>query len=725
MTLVLNKTDINQNVNTYQDVLTIEEINYLMNLPEVQKAKENIDKLESNGFVYFSISLTPAIKQKISTVFNIDLYSLDSIPMRWIKGDTEPHVDNSVRDFEKTHLVYLTDSTGQFVIHENTYPITKGTAYIFEEGLNHETIGTGLESRLLMGPMSEKGLAVGAGVSIVGTSGQTAYIKQEGNDIYYSYDDTNWNMIYYWPVLVNNQDETPTSTFNIEFKTDITLTLSSCYFYCYSNYIQFGSRTLKNDGTRPKIIISGVTEYSGLVSNWNGVNGFSNINIFNLEVLSSNSSTIAASTGWICQQYFGADGAVDNYIINCHSNGDTSESSGGIVGSNAASNGGTLNIIGCSSSGEISGLYSGGIVGSNAGGNGGIVNITSSWSTGVISGDSTGGIVGRYSYNASITNCYSSGIISGINAGGIVGGNAGLYSCIITNCYSLGEISGNYAGGITGSINPAVSETCTCNVSNCYSIGNIDGTNDAGGILGLVSGSGGDWSLSITNCYTVGSTSGNKGYIVGGKSGVNFLDGSSPQIITCQPNNYSEADSGTPGSWDDSNTNVLTGTPLTYPGIGTTWVSQGINQPYLLFNMGYTPYSKTNISGTQLIRTASSTITNGQSTGNAIINGLNYSIIQKTGGDSNSYGSININLNSGSITTTSSTIPGVYTIYIYNTGSYNITIYTLTVNKYNPPVVIRMRSLFTNNAQVYYKPHSLAAGGIGTVKNSRHKSRKT
>ena len=36
-----------------------------------------------------------------------------------------------------------------------------------------------------------------------------------------------------------------------------------------------------------------------------------------------------------------------------------------------------------------------------------------------------------------------------------------------------------------------------------------------------------------------------------------------------------------------------------------------------------------------------------------------------------------------------------------------------------------MTSLFTNNAQVYYKSHSLASGGIGTVKNCRHKARKT
>ena len=38
---------------------------------------------------------------------------------------------------------------------------------------------------------------------------------------------------------------------------------------------------------------------------------------------------------------------------------------------------------------------------------------------------------------------------------------------------------------------------------------------------------------------------------------------------------------------------------------------------------------------------------------------------------------------------------------------------------------IPIRILFTNNAQVYYKPHSLASGGIGSVRNCRFKSKKT
>ena len=33
------------------------------------------------------------------------------------------------------------------------------------------------------------------------------------------------------------------------------------------------------------------------------------------------------------------------------------------------------------------------------------------------------------------------------------------------------------------------------------------------------------------------------------------------------------------------------------------------------------------------------------------------------------------------------------------------------------------KPLFSDNSLVYYKPHSLASGGIGTVKNARHKSK--
>jgi len=36
-----------------------------------------------------------------------------------------------------------------------------------------------------------------------------------------------------------------------------------------------------------------------------------------------------------------------------------------------------------------------------------------------------------------------------------------------------------------------------------------------------------------------------------------------------------------------------------------------------------------------------------------------------------------------------------------------------------------MKPLFSNNHMVAYKPHSLAPGGVGTVRNSRFKSKNT
>lgn len=37
----------------------------------------------------------------------------------------------------------------------------------------------------------------------------------------------------------------------------------------------------------------------------------------------------------------------------------------------------------------------------------------------------------------------------------------------------------------------------------------------------------------------------------------------------------------------------------------------------------------------------------------------------------------------------------------------------------------RIKPIFTNNAQVAYKNHSLASGGVGTVRNNTTKARKT
>jgi hypothetical protein len=60
---------------------------------------------------------------------------------------------------------------------------------------------------------------------------------------------------------------------------------------------------------------------------------------------------------------------------------------------------------------------------------------------------------------------------------------------------------------------------------------------------------------------------------------------------------------------------------------------------------------------------------------------------------------------------------------LIGTGVYFLYPYIVTTPRSNS---FSMRSLFTDNALVYYKPHSLSSGGGGSgVKNSRHKQRRT
>jgi hypothetical protein len=143
------------------------DIDHILRLPEVIHAKGKIDRL-SNGQIDFSINIPASLKKQIGNKMGINLSRMETIPMRWIKGDTPPHSD-CIKDFAKdvakdcakyfanTYLAYLTDSKGRFIVNGNTYTISKGAAYVFSEGLRHETSGTGSEPRLLLGPMSEDG----------------------------------------------------------------------------------------------------------------------------------------------------------------------------------------------------------------------------------------------------------------------------------------------------------------------------------------------------------------------------------------------------------------------------------------------------------------------------------------------------------------------------------------------------------------------------------------
>jgi Hint domain len=146
---------------TFSNVFSNEDVEYLLQLPEVIAASAKLSPTSSSGVVYFKIALTETIRIVLQDRLGLDLSAVSEIPMRWIKGDTAPHVDSGPSEFENTYLVYLNSSEGEFILEGDRYPIVANTAFVFNEGLTHETLRTGSSPRLLVGPMNELAEPVG------------------------------------------------------------------------------------------------------------------------------------------------------------------------------------------------------------------------------------------------------------------------------------------------------------------------------------------------------------------------------------------------------------------------------------------------------------------------------------------------------------------------------------------------------------------------------------
>jgi hypothetical protein len=146
---------------SFTHVFSNKDVQYLLQHPEVLKARE---KLATCGTVYFSIEVTDTIRDALHERLGVDLSNVSRIPLRWIVGDTAPHIDVGPAQFENTHLVYITDSPGEFILDAAAYPIAANTAYVFNEGIRHETCNTGTVPRLLVGPMNELAQPVGGAV---------------------------------------------------------------------------------------------------------------------------------------------------------------------------------------------------------------------------------------------------------------------------------------------------------------------------------------------------------------------------------------------------------------------------------------------------------------------------------------------------------------------------------------------------------------------------------
>ena len=217
-------------MSTFPSVLSQEDLEYILDLPEVRVAWEKLDKTTS-GKVYFTIELTESIRTALEARFGLDFSGVSTIPMRWIKGDTAPHIDSSASEFENTYLVYLNDCPGEFLIGSESYPITQNTGYMFNEGTSHSTANTGFVSRLLLGPMNEFAEPVGESVTFYYPSEADALANTNLITAYGGYTIVLTNGIIYWRIASTSTGTSPT---NVVYAVGDVLN-GAGYYYLYPN----------------------------------------------------------------------------------------------------------------------------------------------------------------------------------------------------------------------------------------------------------------------------------------------------------------------------------------------------------------------------------------------------------------------------------------------------------------------------------------------------------
>jgi hypothetical protein len=163
-------------------VLFTEQILEILSNTEVVLARNRLQNIPTaSSKISFSIELSDSIKTSIKNALGLDLFGVKNVPMRWIKGDSTPHIDSGEASFQNTYLVYLTNSDGEFLVDNVSYPIQAGQGFVFSEGLSHETRDTQNKPRLLLGPMSESGFPVGGVVRYFPTQADALALTNDFN----------------------------------------------------------------------------------------------------------------------------------------------------------------------------------------------------------------------------------------------------------------------------------------------------------------------------------------------------------------------------------------------------------------------------------------------------------------------------------------------------------------------------------------------------------------
>jgi len=220
----------------FYNVFSNEEIEYLTQLPEVSAAKDKLNSSITSSTVYFNVQLNEALRTSLTNCFGLDFSSVSEIPMRWIKGDTTPHIDIGSTKFENTYLAYINNSEGEFIIENDSYPIIANTAFKFNEGLLHRTQNTGLEPRLLLGPMNELVNPVGGPVAITYyQSREDALALRDALEYSYSYTVgfSGTPEYTHWRIAPNSVGASPDNVVYANGDVLDSTTIPFSYYYMY------------------------------------------------------------------------------------------------------------------------------------------------------------------------------------------------------------------------------------------------------------------------------------------------------------------------------------------------------------------------------------------------------------------------------------------------------------------------------------------------------------
>lgn len=300
--------------------------------------------------------------------------------------------------------------------------------------------------------------------TIINVVNGNVYLKQINNIIQYSFDNITYNDIS-WPFTVG-RNPSYTNIITVYIVNNLTITDISQYLIVNTNNITFNGYY----NSLYQIITLNINSYNGLIQNGSGeilentiniglnqnvntlsvtssINGYNNINIFNINI--QQYTYLTKYNGYLCQSFFGYN-STNNNIYNCKVQTDIIDTPNSDIWV-----------------GQIAGVFCNFSSISYCNSNNSIYKYSS-------------GILGSYSICTNISNCYSLGSLY-IYGGGIVG-------CFhqsnlnIINCYNNGDVY-NMSGGIIGP-NFGYSTTNILNVSNCYNKGNCENSSYTSAIVG-------------------------------------------------------------------------------------------------------------------------------------------------------------------------------------------------------------------------------------------------